>query len=52
MSRREFEDCQVWEAQADESRDTQIRSKKGRSVGRGEETSEPSFLGTLFPVLG
>ena len=36
MSRREFEDCQVWEAQADESKHKQIRSKKGGLEGIGK----------------
>lgn len=52
MSGREFEVCQMLEAQGGESKHKHIGSKKGRLVDRGEKAPEPPLLSAWFPILG
>lgn len=50
---REFEDRQMWEIRAGESKHKQVRSVKGTLAGGGKKAPEPPLSsGAWFPVLG
>lgn len=50
---RQFEDRQMWEIRAGESKHKQVRSVKGTLAGGGKKAPEPSLSsGAWFPCWG